>query len=88
MFRLNHSRGLAVSRLLNNTGLKFEHGHPVLTVMLPSRREPVMFTIRPVTGTVGSLVKDIIDTDGGVYKAEILSEVSEIFIDIFFNIFF
>ena len=83
MFRLNHSRGLAVSRFLNNAGLKFEHGHPVLTVMLPSRREPVMFTIRPVTGTVGSLVKDIIDTDGGVYKAEILSEVSKIFIDIF-----
>lgn len=70
-------RQLAISRALRSAGLKFEHGHPVLTVTLPSRSEPVMFTIRPVTGTVGSLVKDIIETDGGVYQAAILSEVSK-----------
>ena len=52
-----------------------QHGQPNLTLPLPSRGEPVLFTIKPVTGSVGSLIKDIIKTDGGVHKAEILSKV-------------
>jgi len=59
-----------------SASLNYQHGHPVLTIPLPSRMEPVMFTCKPVTGTVGSLIQDIVKTDGGVYNAEVFTIVS------------
>ena len=59
----------------DRAALFLQHGQPNLTLPLPSRGEPVLFTIKPVTGSVGSLINDIIKTDGGVHKAEILSKV-------------
>ena len=55
--------------------LNYQHGHPILTLPLPSRGEPVMFSCKPVTGTVGSLIADIVQTDGGVFRAEICTAV-------------
>ena len=59
----------------DRAALFLQHGQPNLTLPLPSRGEPVLFTIKPVTGSVGSLINDIIKTDGGVHQAEILSKV-------------
>ena len=59
-----------------NANLTFQHGHPILTITLPSRNQPVAFTCKPVTGTVGSLINDIIKEDGGVHQADIRTEVS------------
>ena len=53
-----------------------KHGHPILTLTLPSRNQPVAFTCKPVTGTVGSLINDIIKEDGGVHAADIRTSVS------------
>ena len=58
-----------------NATLTFQHGHPILTLTLPSRNQPVAFTCKPVTGTVGSLINDIIKEDGGVHHADIKTEV-------------
>jgi len=58
----------------DRAALFLQHGQPNLTLPLPSRGEPVLFTIKPVTGSVGSLINDIIKTDGGVHQAEILSK--------------
>jgi hypothetical protein len=57
-----------------NANLTFQHGHPILTITLPSRNQPVAFTCKPVTGTVGSLINDIIKEDGGVHQADIRTE--------------
>ena len=59
-----------------NANLTYQHGHPILTLTLPSRNQPVAFTCKPVTGTVGSLINDIIKEDGGVREADIRTEVS------------
>ena len=58
-----------------NANLTYQHGHPILTLTLPSRNQPVAFTCKPVTGTVGSLINDIIKEDGGVREADIRTEV-------------
>ena len=55
--------------------LSQQHGHPILTLTLPSRNQPVAFTCKPVTGTVGSLITDIVREDGGVTGCDILTEV-------------
>lgn len=54
--------------------LSFRHGLPVITVTLPSRKEPVSFTCRPVTGTIGDLLKEIKDEDKGVDHAAIFAQ--------------
>jgi len=57
--------------------LSQQHGHPILTLTLPSRNQPVAFTCKPVTGTVGSLITDIVREDGGVTGCDILTESGE-----------
>merc|ERR1711953_701398 len=54
--------------------LSFRHGLPVITVTLPSRKEPVSFTCRPVTGTIGDLLKEIKDEDKGVDHAAVFAQ--------------
>lgn len=54
--------------------LNFRHGLPVITVSLPSRKEPVSFTCRPVTGTIGDLLKEIKEEDRGVDHAAIFAQ--------------
>ena len=55
--------------------LNFRHGLPVITVTLPSRKEPVSFTCRPVTGTIGDLLHEIKQEDKGVDHAAIFAQV-------------
>jgi len=54
--------------------LNFRHGLPVITVTLPSRKEPVSFTCRPVTGTIGDLLQEIKEEDKGVDHAAIFAQ--------------
>jgi hypothetical protein len=72
---MNVKRTGSFYRFLSEATLAYQHGHPILTVELPSRKQPVMFTCKPVTGTVGSLLADIIKTDGGVYEAGVYTMV-------------
>ena len=66
--------------------LSQQHGHPILTLTLPSRNQPVAFTCKPVTGTVGSLINDIVREDGGVTDCDILTEVSLLVAYFFINL--
>ena len=45
-------------------------------VSLPSRNEPVSFTCRPVTGTIGDLLEQIKEEDRGVDHAAIYAQVN------------
>jgi hypothetical protein len=56
--------------------LNFRHGLPVITVTLPSRNEPVSFTCKPVTGTIGDLLVEIKGEDKGVDHAAIFAQVN------------
>ncbi|CBY18930.1 unnamed protein product [Oikopleura dioica] len=58
----------------NLAELNFSHGLPVITVSLPSRNEPVSFTCRPVTGTIGDLLEQIKEEDRGVDHAAIYAQ--------------
>ena len=40
------------------------------------RKEPVSFTCRPVTGTIGDLLKEIKDEDKGVDHAAVFAQVN------------
>ncbi|KAG8454077.1 hypothetical protein GDO86_000641 [Hymenochirus boettgeri] len=44
----------------------YNHGLPVVTLPLPSRKERCQFTIKPLTTTVGTLLKDIKNEDRGI----------------------
>jgi hypothetical protein len=72
---LSRQKCLRVCVRLESATLTYQHGHPILTVPLPSRGDPVMFTCKPVTGTVGSLLRDIQQTDGGVHQADCFTKV-------------
>lgn len=73
---LSRHRYLRLCVRYESATLTYQHGHPILTVPLPSRGDPVMFTCKPVTGTVGSLLRDIQKTDGGVYQADCFTTVT------------
>ena len=77
-------QSLIFGSLRTTATLTFQHGHPILTLNLPSRNQPVAFTCKPVTGTVGSLINDIIKEDGGVQHADIKTEVNIESIDIIY----
>jgi len=74
---LSRQKCLRVCVRLESATLSYQHGHPILTVPLPSRGDPVMFTCKPVTGTVGSLLRDIQKTDGGVHQADCFTKNGE-----------
>jgi len=40
------------------------------------KKEPVSFTCRPVTGTIGDLLKEIKDEDKGVDHAAVFAQVN------------
>ncbi|XP_063775049.1 calcium uniporter regulatory subunit MCUb, mitochondrial isoform X2 [Pseudophryne corroboree] len=44
----------------------YRHGLPVITLTLPSRNERCQFTIKPMTTTVGTFLKDIKKEDKGI----------------------
>uniref|UniRef100_A0A8C5LZF1 Calcium uniporter regulatory subunit MCUb n=1 Tax=Leptobrachium leishanense TaxID=445787 RepID=A0A8C5LZF1_9ANUR len=44
----------------------YNHGLPVFTLLLPSRKERCQFTVKPMTTTVGKFLKDIMHEDRGI----------------------
>lgn len=46
--------------------VRYEHGLPVFTMPLPSRREKCQFTLKPITDTVGDFLDFIQQEDKGV----------------------
>ncbi|KAF6018648.1 MCU [Bugula neritina] len=48
------------------TTVQYRNGVPVVNVMLPSRDERCLFTLRPLTDTVGTFLAMVKDEDGGV----------------------
>ncbi len=53
--------------------MRFEHGLPVFTMPLPSRKEKCQFTLKPITDTVGDLLNFIQDEDKGVDRVAVYS---------------
>lgn len=58
----------------NTIDLFLEHGLPQLTVPLPSRNEPCLFTLKPVTHSVGDLIDMLRSEDKGIDRAIVRSK--------------
>ncbi|KAI0210669.1 Calcium uniporter protein, mitochondrial [Lamellibrachia satsuma] len=58
-------------RLLPELRLRYENGLPVVAVPLPSRRADCLFTLRPISATVGEFIQHIQDEDRGVDKVAV-----------------
>ncbi|MFH4979829.1 hypothetical protein AB6A40_006538 [Gnathostoma spinigerum] len=46
--------------------IRYEHGFPIFTMPLPSRKELCQFTLRPVSDTVAKFCDDLISEDKGI----------------------
>lgn len=46
--------------------VEYRKGFPTVNVMLPSRDENCLFTLRPLTDTVGTFLRMVSDEDGGI----------------------
>ncbi len=46
--------------------VRYDGGLPVISLPLPSRREKCQFTLKPISNTLGDLIKYIQDEDRGV----------------------
>ncbi len=56
--------------------MRMRHGLPQITVPLPSRDEPCMFTLKPVTHTIGDLLRMLKEEDAGIDRAVVRSASS------------
>lgn len=48
--------------------VEYKNGFPTVNVMLPSRDERCLFTLRPFTDTVGSFLDMVSEEDGGIER--------------------
>ncbi|XP_039235837.1 calcium uniporter regulatory subunit MCUb, mitochondrial isoform X2 [Pipra filicauda] len=53
--------------------IDYRHGLPVITLMLPTRRERCQFTVKPVVTTVGAFLQDVQREDKGIERAEVFA---------------
>ncbi|NXX83774.1 MCUB protein, partial [Urocolius indicus] len=53
--------------------IDYRHGLPMITLMLPTRRERCQFTVKPMMTTVGAFLQDVQREDKGIEKAEIFA---------------
>uniref|UniRef100_A0A8C8RNK4 Calcium uniporter protein n=1 Tax=Pelusios castaneus TaxID=367368 RepID=A0A8C8RNK4_9SAUR len=53
--------------------VNYRHGLPVITLMLPSRKERCQFTIKPMLTRVGTFLQDLQKEDKAIEKAEIFT---------------
>ncbi|NXS96584.1 MCUB protein, partial [Jacana jacana] len=53
--------------------INYRHGLPVITLMLPTRRERCQFSVKPVVTTVGAFLRDVQREDKGIEKAEVFA---------------
>ncbi|XP_063316127.1 calcium uniporter regulatory subunit MCUb, mitochondrial [Pelobates fuscus] len=51
----------------------YSHGLPVITLPLPSRKERCQFTVKPMTTSVGTFLKDIQKEDRGINMVSVTS---------------
>ncbi|KAM9331220.1 calcium uniporter regulatory subunit MCUb, mitochondrial [Gastrophryne carolinensis] len=51
----------------------YNHGLPVITLPLPSRNERCQFTIKPLSTTLGTFLKDIQNEDRGIERVAAIS---------------
>ncbi|XP_053317484.1 calcium uniporter regulatory subunit MCUb, mitochondrial [Spea bombifrons] len=78
---IRHTRGLRLSTVFlystqvpsSDVSVHYNHGLPVITLPLPSRKERCQFTVKPLTTSVGKFLKDIQNEDRGI---DIVSAVS------------
>ncbi|XP_048419746.1 calcium uniporter protein, mitochondrial isoform X2 [Stegostoma tigrinum] len=55
----------------NDVSVVYQNGLPVLSVMLPSRRERCQFTLRPISDSVGIFLKQLQEEDKGIDRVAI-----------------
>lgn len=48
--------------------VEYRNGFPTVNVMLPSRDERCLFTLRPLTDTVATLLNMVSEEDGGIER--------------------
>ncbi|XP_067424310.1 calcium uniporter regulatory subunit MCUb, mitochondrial isoform X2 [Emydura macquarii macquarii] len=53
--------------------VNYRHGLPVVTLMLPSRKERCQFTIKPMLTRVGTFLQDLQKEDKAIEKAEVFT---------------
>uniref|UniRef100_A0A7M4EE15 Calcium uniporter regulatory subunit MCUb n=2 Tax=Crocodylus porosus TaxID=8502 RepID=A0A7M4EE15_CROPO len=72
---LRHYKRVCYSTLVpsDEVTINYRHGLPVITIMLPSRKERCQFTVKPMLTTVGTFLQDIQKEDKGIEKAEIFT---------------
>jgi len=51
--------------------LKYTRGLPVISLVLPSRKEQCSFTLKPITSNVGDFIKDLKNEDHGIDRAHL-----------------
>ncbi|CAM5139902.1 unnamed protein product [Natator depressus] len=72
---LKHYKAVCYSTLVpsDEVTVNYRYGLPVLTLMLPSRKERCQFTVKPMLTTVGTFLQDIQKEDKGIQRAEVFT---------------
>ena len=52
--------------IFSDTPVEYKNGFPTVRIMLPSRDERCLFTLRPLTDTVGSFLNMVSEEDHGI----------------------
>ncbi|XP_043401250.1 calcium uniporter regulatory subunit MCUb, mitochondrial isoform X4 [Chelonia mydas] len=71
---LKHYKAACYSTLVpSDVTVNYRYGLPVVTLMLPSRKERCQFTVKPMLTTVGTFLQDIQKEDKGIQRAEVFT---------------
>ncbi|XP_050802708.1 calcium uniporter regulatory subunit MCUb, mitochondrial isoform X2 [Gopherus flavomarginatus] len=72
---LKHHKAACYSTLVlsDEVTVSYRYGLPVVTLMLPSRKERCQFTIKPMLTRVGTFLQDIQKEDKGIERAEVFT---------------
>ncbi|XP_038647981.1 calcium uniporter regulatory subunit MCUb, mitochondrial-like isoform X2 [Scyliorhinus canicula] len=76
LFHLRQCRMTFYSTLVpsDDVTVEYKHGFPVISIMLPSRKERCQFLVKPLLMNVGDLLEDLKNEDRGINSAAIFSE--------------
>ncbi|XP_044875255.1 calcium uniporter regulatory subunit MCUb, mitochondrial isoform X2 [Mauremys mutica] len=72
---LKHHKAACYSTLVpsDEVIVSYRYGLPVVTLMLPSRKERCQFTIKPMLTSVGTFLQDIQKEDKGIERADVFT---------------
>ncbi|XP_032640517.1 calcium uniporter regulatory subunit MCUb, mitochondrial isoform X2 [Chelonoidis abingdonii] len=72
---LKHHKAACYGTLVpsDEVTVSYRYGLPVVTLMLPSRKERCQFTIKPMLTRVGTFLQDIQKEDKGIERAEVFT---------------